>query len=348
MAKGLKAAEEVAGEIDYSGLKHLISFQKDQFNIFQSSSEPFPLEYEGVWEQNYARIKGVLYDTYTNQEIEVDTSSSRARIDGIDFAVFHMVIHAPTGEIIVYQDMYSSHINGFDFAVTLNYNNDKDKETLMAVWEDSKFRKTSAFAGLWVNKKYVEKLRTTGSPRESQNVVPTSMVILPYTIGGKASIIWGFHEGTNGILKENKGQLGIYTTEGGEADFLLSIEKGELKMRDDTFVKSVARIKDDYRIAEEFLLSGKYLSGDTEVELTPDGRILGIDSLNRLSVVLDYQDAGMQVDLIDLGLNDQMKTYGFTFKGNELIVYHLNCLQKEDNRCMEVAIGEEYLALTRK
>ena len=139
LEKGMKAVEEVAGEIDYSGLKHLISFQKNQFNIFQSSSEPFPLEYEGEWEENHVSLKGLLYDTYTNQGIKADTSSSRASIDGIDFAVFHIVVHGPKGEVILYQDMYSSHINGFDFAVTLNYNNDKDKETLMAVWENSVF-----------------------------------------------------------------------------------------------------------------------------------------------------------------------------------------------------------------
>lgn len=138
--RGIKAVEEVAGEIDYSGLKQLISFQKNQFNIFQSSSEPFPLEYEGAWEDNHEYLKEVLYDTYTNQGIKVDTASSKAMVDGIDFEVFHIVVHGRKGEVILYQDMYSGYINGFAFTATLNYNNEADKEILMKVWKESRFR----------------------------------------------------------------------------------------------------------------------------------------------------------------------------------------------------------------
>lgn len=140
--KGMKAIEEVQeGGFDYSGLKHLISFQKNQFNIFQSTSEPFNLEYEGEWEDNNAGLKELLYATYTNQGIKIDTSSSKTTVDGLDFEVFHITVYGPKGNIILYQDMYSRYINGFDFGVNINYNNDKDKETLMNVWKNSKFKK---------------------------------------------------------------------------------------------------------------------------------------------------------------------------------------------------------------
>ena len=33
--KGMEAIEEIAGEIDYSGLKHLIHFQKNQFKVYK-------------------------------------------------------------------------------------------------------------------------------------------------------------------------------------------------------------------------------------------------------------------------------------------------------------------------
>ena len=139
--KGRKAIEEVAGEFDSSGLKHLISFQKNQFNIFQSTSDPFKLEYEGEWEDNNEGIKVLLYEAYTNQGIKIDTSSSKTTIDEVDFKVFHITIYSPKGEVVLYQDMYGSHINGFDFGANLNYNNDKDKEALMTVWRNSKFKK---------------------------------------------------------------------------------------------------------------------------------------------------------------------------------------------------------------
>jgi len=139
--KGRKAIEEVAGEFDYSGLKHLISFQKNQFNIFQSTSEPFELEYEGEWEDNNAGLKELIYEAYINQGIKVDTSSAKATIDGLEFEVFKSTIYGPDGNVILYQEMYSRYINGYDFGVNINYNNEKDKETMMEVWTNSKFRR---------------------------------------------------------------------------------------------------------------------------------------------------------------------------------------------------------------
>ncbi len=66
--KGLTAIKEVYDEdFDFRELKHLISFQKDQFNAFQSTSEPFELEYEGEWEENNNILKKILYQTFTNQ-----------------------------------------------------------------------------------------------------------------------------------------------------------------------------------------------------------------------------------------------------------------------------------------
>lgn len=139
--KGKKAIEEVAGELDFSGLKHLISFQKNQFNIFQATSEAFQIEYEGQWEENNSWLKEVLSATYAEQGINIDTSSSQTVIDGIGFEVFHITVYSPEGEIILYQDMYGSYINGFDFGVNLNYNNNRDKGALMMAWKNSTFKK---------------------------------------------------------------------------------------------------------------------------------------------------------------------------------------------------------------
>ena len=60
--KGLDAINESA-EMDYdaSGLKHLLNFQKNKFNIFQSTSELFEVEYEGEWEENNVLLKKFFY-----------------------------------------------------------------------------------------------------------------------------------------------------------------------------------------------------------------------------------------------------------------------------------------------
>ena len=141
--KGLKALEEtMGGESDYSGLKSLISLQKDQFNIFQSTSDPFKLEYEGEWEENNSALKEILYTTYLNQGMKTDSSATTIeKIDGLEFHKYSFTIYSPKGEVILKQIMFSRLINGFDFGVNINYNNDKDRDELLKVFKNSKFKK---------------------------------------------------------------------------------------------------------------------------------------------------------------------------------------------------------------
>jgi len=141
--KVLKALEEtMEGEIDYSGLKNLISLQKDQFNIFQSTSEPFKLEYEGEWEENNSALKEIIYTTYLNLGMKTDSSATTIeKIDGLDFHKYSFTIYSPKGEVILKQIMFSRLINGFDFGVNINYNNEKDRDELLKVFRNSKFKK---------------------------------------------------------------------------------------------------------------------------------------------------------------------------------------------------------------
>ncbi len=141
--KGKKAIEETIKEdFDFSGLKNLIGFQKNQFNIFQSTSEPFELEYEGEWEENNSELKKILFATYKNQGIKADSSAtSIEKIDGLDFHTYSFTIYSPKGAVILKQLLFSRLINGYDFGVNLNYNNDKDRDELLRVFRNSKFKK---------------------------------------------------------------------------------------------------------------------------------------------------------------------------------------------------------------
>ncbi len=140
--KGMEYIEETIDTVvDYSGLKHLISFQKDKGNVFQSTSEPFELEYAGEWEESNRYLYQVIYETYQNQGIRVDTSSTIASIDGLKFDLFKIKMYNPQGKLILNQDMYSRLINGYGFSVILSYNNRKDKQEMMDVWTNSKFKK---------------------------------------------------------------------------------------------------------------------------------------------------------------------------------------------------------------
>ncbi|WP_033957040.1 hypothetical protein [Psychroserpens jangbogonensis] len=141
--KGLDVIEDmVDGEIDISGLKNLIGFQKNVFNMFQSTSEPFELEYEGEWEENNAGLKILIYETYLQQGIKTDSTATKiVKIDDLDFHTYTFTIYSPKDEVILNQIMYSRLINGFDFGVNINYNNESDKDEMLEVWLNSKFIK---------------------------------------------------------------------------------------------------------------------------------------------------------------------------------------------------------------
>lgn len=140
--KGYDALKEVIGDFDYNELKNLIGFKKGQFNIFQSTSEPFELEYEGEWEDNNQLLKEVMFHTFENQGIKVDTTATKIeKIDGLDFHSFSFKVFDPKGKVILTQIVYSRLINGFDFGVNINYNNDKDRDEMLNAWHNSKFKK---------------------------------------------------------------------------------------------------------------------------------------------------------------------------------------------------------------
>lgn len=140
--KGQKALEKSMGQkVDFTGLKNLLSLQKGQFNVFQSTSEPFDLEYEGQWEETNAAVKSIIFSTYKDQGIKADTSiTTIEKIDGLDFHKYSFTIYSPDGEIILNQIMYGRLINGFDFGVNINYNNNKDRDELLKVFKNSKFK----------------------------------------------------------------------------------------------------------------------------------------------------------------------------------------------------------------
>jgi len=206
------------------------------------------------------------------------------------------------------------------------------------------------FGGNWVNKKYVDKLKETKSPKASQDIVPITMLMLPKETNQKATIIWGFHEGTSGTVKQHNGQFGIQTGTENEFELTFKLEDNLLKTEKDEFVK--IKYSDDghtYDIIEQLLFAGKYDLEGKQVEFTYDGKVKGLDTIAEYTVIIDYYDAGMQVDQLYLGAGyDNHKRYGFQFKQDTLIIYQLDCVQREDDYCVVVANGQELFKMTKK
>lgn len=140
--KGKNAIEKSTGsEIDITDLKHLISFQKNQFNLFLSTSEPFKEEFPGEYQKKNKELNEIIFKTYTDQGIKADTSSGKEIIQGLEFSTFYTTIYSSEGKVILNQILYSRLINGFDFGVNINYNNEEDKKIMINAWKNSTFAK---------------------------------------------------------------------------------------------------------------------------------------------------------------------------------------------------------------
>ncbi len=140
-SKGLEAMEASIGEeVDISGLKNLVNFQKDQFNIFQSTSEPFEEEYDGEWAENNVALREVVLDTYRGQGIEVEATEIEAEvIGGLEFQKFSMKATFPNNALVLHQIMYSRLMNGFDFGANISYTDEESGRVLLECWRASEF-----------------------------------------------------------------------------------------------------------------------------------------------------------------------------------------------------------------
>ncbi|RQO30906.1 hypothetical protein DBR32_09345 [Taibaiella sp. KBW10] len=142
-SKGEAALTETLGEsVDFSALKHLANFQKDQFNMFQSSIEPYDTLKEGNWTEHNLFLKKLVYDTYTEKGIKVDsTATTTMQVDGLAFEQYSFTVYAPDGKVLLRQIIYSRYIKGYDFGVNVNYTNEEDKAIMQQAWEQSTFTK---------------------------------------------------------------------------------------------------------------------------------------------------------------------------------------------------------------
>ena len=82
----------------------------------------------------------MLRETFAQDKLKTQTSSSEETIGGLTFDVFHITIFGPKNEIAFKQKMYGRYVNGYDFGLVMMYNNDKDEEAMMKVWKTSTFK----------------------------------------------------------------------------------------------------------------------------------------------------------------------------------------------------------------
>jgi hypothetical protein len=143
-ARGEASIEEHTGvEVDRAGLINLLHLQRDDYNAFQSTAELFVEEYDGEWKDNNEALKGVLRETYQNAGLGVMISETRIEtVDGVVFETYTCTLSMPDGSELMKQTLYSSLIRGYDFGASISYNNENDRDEILAAWRNSTFAKS--------------------------------------------------------------------------------------------------------------------------------------------------------------------------------------------------------------
>jgi hypothetical protein len=211
---------------------------------------------------------------------------------------------------------------------------------------------TVPFAGVWVNEKYVTDIKKTKSPRSSQNIT-ASCIIIPSKTLKETRMINGFHEGSEDWTIVKKGD-GFQFYNSGLTKMARKIDvisPDKIKIGDQTFIlmKHGDANKSNFNILEEILFSGQYQSATgNKVSFATNGQITGLDTLNYYNAVIDYGDMASDVNQVELGQTKKsLHRYGFQFDKDDLLIYNLKCTGKVDGVCESVAFGKLAFKLTK-
>jgi len=139
--KGLEVLKEKnANTVKVTGMeKILLALKKDRLNKFRLVLIPYKEKYRGEWIENYQNTKKQIFNSFASLNFKVDSSSTREKIDGIDFEVFKIFVQM--GIVEMNQEMYRTCRNDFEYIFTLNYNNPGNRQELSGMLKNAVIRK---------------------------------------------------------------------------------------------------------------------------------------------------------------------------------------------------------------
>jgi len=207
------------------------------------------------------------------------------------------------------------------------------------------------FSGNWISEAYLNDIRDRQSPRKAQEGSEECFIQLPDHTLRPATMIINFHEGISDLVTvNNNGAFQLWEKQGDTLSNvkynIQTITSDSIKIDDKLFIKiNSIPTGSEPRILEEILFKGNYSSKKGEqVEFKANGEVSGLGKYKYYKPVIDYFDAGLQIDQVGLGTSaDKMEYFGFKFKRNKLELYKLKCDTYDDidKRCVEVSFGEK-------
>lgn len=218
---------------------------------------------------------------------------------------------------------------------------------------------TIHFAGYWLSEAYFNSINKDKSPKKAQEGSEDCFIVIPDRTLKKTMMIWNFHEGSGDftVLKnDDKYQLCEVVEDGiNPQKDIEVIAENKIKIGNKFFVKITPYAKADNAsnplILEAILFSGKYQSNSgTIVEFKNNGQVTGLGNYQYYEPLIDYMDAGLQVDQVRLGESEKKNNlFGFKFKLDTLLIYQLNCIEYDstNQQCGLVDYGQLKYKLVR-
>jgi len=186
-----------------------------------------------------------------------------------------------------------------------------------------------SFSGIWVNEAYINKIKVNRSPRLSQDVEKSCIVIPPRTLE-TTRMIYGFHKGgPDMMITKDKDNYLLFDRETNKyLDTITIVSLTRIRIGDQYFsrLKHSDTTRANLGILEEILFAGHYrLVNGNEVVFLEDGTVKGLDSFKVYFVEDDYDVD--HFDEIQLGQSmEELQEYGFQFNKDTLRIYKTRCI----------------------
>ncbi len=229
-------------------------------------------------------------------------------------------------------------------------------ETNTSAMDSKSVQAAVPYTGQWISAEYLDKIQKHKSPRQAQEGSKDCFIQIPASTLVPTFMVHNFHEAGPDlvVIKEKDSyQLWEKQLEGltKMAYTMTLVSNDTLRLGEKNFVRIHPSVQEkEARILEEILFRGVYTMEDGQkVEFKNNGEIQGWDRYTRYTPVIDYFDAGLQIDQLGLGnSNEKLDYFGFKFKNNTLILYDIKCktFDRQENRCVEVDFGKEAYELS--
>lgn len=213
------------------------------------------------------------------------------------------------------------------------------------------------FAGSWISASYVSSLMEHQSPKVAQEGSMECYFEVPAETLTPTTMIYNFHEGISDLIPVvRRGMVELWEKQNDtlfKAMYVLNpFTPDTLLLGMKKFVKINPVMRDGQpAILEELLFKGIYTLKKTgDVEFKANGEVTGLGKYKYYKPVIDYFDAGLQVDQVGLGESpDQWEYFGFKMIKDKLELYTLKCKAYDSTGkdCVFVGYGDEIYNLRK-